>query len=111
MRNGSALNTTLFSVDQTGLVTVQAPLLSHKEEQVFELNIVLQNQDVNNQADDVVSQLDVIVLKEEVQSVDTKYIITEEVTIRPEETTEDFVGPVKSELTSETQKNESNEQE
>ena len=62
MRNGSALNTTLFSVDQKGSVTVQAPLLSHKEDKVYELTIVMQNQDPDNQADDVVSQLDVIVL-------------------------------------------------
>ena len=62
MRNGSALNITLLSVDEKGCVTVQAPLLSQKEKNVYELNIVMQNQDVNNQADDVVSQLDVIVL-------------------------------------------------
>ena len=66
MRDGSPLNTTLFSVDQSGLVTIEAPMLAHKNETTFELEVVMNDKTIHSQAAIVVSQLDVIEVQQEI---------------------------------------------
>ena len=62
MRDGSPVNETLFSVDQSSNITtvnIDAAKMTHTEDKIYQIDIVMKNAFTWSKAADVISLLDV----------------------------------------------------